>query len=418
MAIVERVKNICFKPNAEWPVIAAETTTTKDLLLGYVVPLAAIGPIAAFIGGSVIGRSLPFIGSYHVPLAAGLTLAIFTYLMAIVGIFILAFIINALAPTFGGEKSSAQALKVAVYSYTPGWIAGALNILTALSLLAIIGGLYGLYLLYLGLPRLMKAPQEKAAGYTVVVVLCAIVLSVIITAVGGTVAGAGLIGSGALSGMAAHERIASAPVQFDKDSPMGKLQALGTAMAESNKKMEAAQKSGDPNAQAAAAMQGLGTLLGGGKHVDPIDIDQLKPFIPATFGGLPKTSGSAEKNGVAGLMISKAEAAYGVEAQKRVTLEISDTGGASGLLGLAGWAGVQGEREDDNGFERTGKENGRLVHEKGSKHGGGNEFTIVLGDRFIVSAKGNGVELADLKTAVSGLDLAKLESMKDLGVQK
>ena len=417
MAIVDRIKNICLKPNAEWPVIAAETTTTKDLILGYVVPLAAIGPIAAFIGGTVIGRSLPFIGSYHVPMVAGLTLAVFSYIMSIVGIFVLSFIINALAPSFGGEKSSAQALKVAVYSYTPMWVAGVLNLLTALGLLAVIAGCYGLYLLYLGLPRLMKAPQEKAIGYTVVVVICAIVLSVIITAVGATVGGVGLMGAGALNGMA-HPHVASAPVQFDKDSPMGKLQALGQAMADSNKKMEAAQKSGDPNAQAAAAMQGLGTLLGGGKRVDPIGIDQLKPFIPATFAGLPKTSGNAEKTGMTGLMVSKAEATYSDQAQKRVTLEVSDTGGASGLLGLAGWAGLQGEREDDNGFERTGKENGRLVHEKGSKHGGSNEFTIVLGDRFVVSARGNGVELGELKTAVSGLDLAKLESLKNQGVQK
>jgi hypothetical protein len=81
--------------------------------------------------------------------------------------------------------------------------------------------------------------------------------------------------------------------------------------------------------------------------------------------------------------------------------------------------GVQGEKEDDNGFERTKNENGRLIHEKSSKReGGGNEFTIVLGGRFIVSAKANGLDLAALKTAVSGLDLAKLEGMKDVGVQK
>jgi hypothetical protein len=420
MALVERVKNICGKPKLEWPVIAAETTSTRELLTGYVLPLAAIGPIAVFIGGSLIGRSLPFVGSYRVPVTAGLTMAAFTYLMTIVGIFVLAFIINALAPTFGGEKSGAQALKVAVYSYTPGWIAGALNILTSLSLLAAVAGLYGLYLLYLGLPRLMKAPQEKAAGYTVVVVLCAIVLSVVIAAIGGTVAGAGagMLGARALSGLPQAGVSAPAPVQFDKDSPLGKLQDLGKAMADSNKKMEAAQKAGDPNAQAAAALEGLGALLGGGKRVDPIGIDQLKPFLPATFAGLPKTSSNAEKSGMAGLMISKAETTYGDPAQKRVTLEVSDTGGASGLLGLAGWANVQGEKEDDNGFERTSKQDGRLVHERGSKHGGGNEFTVVIGDRFVVSAKGTGVELAELKAAVSGLDLAKLESLKDVGVQK
>ena len=164
MPILERVKNICLKPNAEWPVIEAETSSTKELLLGYVLPLAAIAPIAGFIGGSVIGRSLPYLGSYRVPMASGLTMAVFTYVMAVVGIFVLAFIINALAPSFNGSKDSAQALKVAVYSYTPGWIAGVLHILTSLSILALIAGFYGLYLLYLGLPRLMKCPQEKASA--------------------------------------------------------------------------------------------------------------------------------------------------------------------------------------------------------------------------------------------------------------
>lgn len=420
MAILERVKNICLKPNAEWPVIEAETSSTKELLFGYVLPLAAISPIAGFIGGSVIGRSLPYLGSYRVPMASGLTVAVFTYVMAVVGIFVLSFIINALAPSFNGSKDSAQALKVAVYSFTPVWIAGVLHILTFLGILALIAGFYGLYLLYLGLPRLMKCPQEKALGYTVVVVLCAIVLGVLFTTLAGIVGafgmGGGMMGSGALSGL--PHGSAAAPVQFDHDSPLGKLQDMGQRMAESNKRMEAAQKSGDPGAQAAAAMQGLGALLGGGKRVDPIGIDVLKPFVPASFADLPKISSSAAKNGVAGLMVSKAEATYGDHAQKNVTLEISDTGGASGLLGLAGWAGMQGEREDDDGFERTGRQDGRLVHEKGSKHGGSNEFTIVLGDRFVVSARGRGVELGDLKTAVAGLDLSKLESMKDVGVQK
>jgi hypothetical protein len=53
-----------------------------------------------------------------------------------------------------------------------------------------------------------------------------------------------------------------------------------------------------------------------------------------------------------------------------------------------------------------------------SKSGGTNEFGVVLGDRFMVSAKGNGVDFDQLKSAVSGLDLGRLESMKDAGAQK
>jgi hypothetical protein len=418
MSIVDRVKNICLTPNTEWPVIAAEPASAGSLITGYVIPLAAIGAAAGFIGGSVIGRTLPFIGTYRTSLASGLVFACFTLVMAVVGVFVLSLIINALAPNFGGEKNSTLALKVAVYSYTPAWVAAVLNILPLLGVLAILGGLYGLYLLYLGLPRLMKCPEDKAVGYTAVVVVCAIVLSIVITAIGATVVGVGMIGAGALGG-AAGRGARGGEVQFDKDSAMGKLQDFSKKMEETSKKVEAAGTRGDSNAAGAAALEGLGVLLGGGKHIDPIALDQIKPFVPETFAGLPKKTSSAERTGMSSLMVSNAEATYGDDAQKRVTLKISDTGGASGLVGLASWASLQEEKEDDNGSERTRKVDGRLVHEKTSTRAGGtNEFSVVLGERFVVSASGVGVDLKELKAAVTSLDLARLESMKDVGVTK
>ena len=408
MDIIQRAKNICLTPATEWPVIASEPATAGGLITGYAAPLAAIGAIAGFIGGAIVGRTIPFVGTYRVPFATALVAAIFMFGMALVGVFVLSLIIDALAPTFSGQKNSIQALKLAVYSYTPAWIAGVLQISTLLGILAIFASFYGIYLLYLGLPTLMRSPQDKSIPYTVVVLICAIVLSVVITGLGGLILGAGMVGAGALSGATPG----SSDVQFDKNSPLGKLDALGKKLDESNKKMEAAAKSGDPNAQATAAMEGLGALLGGGKRVDPLGIDQLKPLVPDTFAGLPKTASNAEKNGIAGIMVSKAEATYSDNAEKRVTLEISDTGGVSGIMALAGWAGVEAESENDNGSERTHKENGRLIHEVQSKTGGSNEFAVVLGDRFVVTAKGRGVDLNALKTAVAGLNLAKLEAMK------
>jgi Yip1 domain len=416
VSIVDRARNICLSPATEWPIIAGETTTAGTLMSGYVVPLAAIGAIAGFVGGSLIGRTLPFIGTYRVGFISGLVFALFTVCMAVVGVFLLSLVINALAPTFGGEQNSAQALKLAVYSYTPAWVAGVLQILPLLGIFAIFAAFYGLYLLYLGIPRLMKCPEDKAVAYTAVVVVCAIVMSAIIAVMGGTIVGAGMIGAGALGGSAASRP--SSEIQFDKNSAMGKLQDLGKKLEESNKKVEAAQKTGDHKAEAAAAIEGLGTLFGGGKRVDPIAIGQLKSFVPDSFAGLAKTSSNAEKTGIAGLMVSKAEARYGDGAGKTVSLDISDTGGVSGLLGLASWAGVEGEKDDDSGTEKTEKIGGRLVHERTSKRGGTNEFGLVLGDRFMVSAKGNGVSVSELKAAFSALDLAKLESMSEVGVQR
>jgi hypothetical protein len=418
MSIIDRVKNICLTPGTEWTVIEGEATSAQNLLIGYAAPLAAIGAVAGFIGGSIIGRTVPFVGTFRTGLFIGLVGAVFSFVMALVGVVILALIINALAPTFSARQDSGQAFKVAVYSFTPAWVAGVLHLLPLMGILVLCASLYGIYLMYLALPRLMKCPQDKAVGYTAVVVICAIVLSVVIGVAGAAVTGAGLIASGGLASMVTGSRTAPRDeAQVDKNSALGKLQEIGNKLDASSKKMEAAQKAGDTSGQAAAALDALGTVFGGGRRVEPLSVEDLKPFVPDTFAGLPRTSRNVERNGIAGLMVTKATATYGSDG-KEISLEIADSGGVSGLVSLASWAGMQEEKEDQDGSERTMKEGGRLVHEKVSKTGGTNEYGIVLGERFMVSASSRDVDLNTLKAAIAALDLAKLESMKEAGVQK
>lgn len=412
MDVKTRVKNILLTPKTEWPAIEAEPTTTGAIVTGYVMPLAAIGAVAGFIGGSLVGTTVPFLGTYRVPIMAGLAGAVFTFCVAIVGVFILAFIINALAPTFGAQKDSHKALKVAVYAYTPAWIAGALQILPALGMLAIFAALYGLYLLYLGLPALMKAPHDKAVGYTAVVVVCAIVLSIVLAGIGGLI-----VAPAALGGLGSIASSSSEP-QYSPDSAMGKLEALGRKLEESGAKMEQAQKSGDTAAETAAAFEGLGALLGGGKRVEAVSVDQLTPLVPEQFAGLARTSRNAERNGMAGITVAKAEATYGDGAGHSAKLEITDSGGATGLMGLASWANLQGERENDEYSERTEQVGGRMVHQRMSKTGGTHEYNVIVADRFIVTAEGDGIEFVALRNAVSALDLGKLEALKNVGVAK
>lgn len=177
--IISRAKDILLKPKDTWPVIAAEPATTQSIYVPYVVALAAIGPIAQFIGGQVFGISV-FNVTYHPPLAGALVSAVVGYALSLVTVFLLALVIDALAPNFDGQKDPVQALKVAAYSGTAGWVGAIFGLLPALSLIGALVGLYGLYLLYTGLPVLMKVPQEKALGYTVVVIIAAIVLFVIV----------------------------------------------------------------------------------------------------------------------------------------------------------------------------------------------------------------------------------------------
>lgn len=172
---VEHAREILFHPRQEWLIIDSEPATVGELYRRYIAPLAAIGPAAAIIGFSVFGIRVPFVGRYRMPFGSALASGIARYVLALVGVFVLALVIDALAPTFGGQKSRIQALKVSAYASTAAWCAGIFALVPPLSFLGILG-LYSLYLLYGGLPVLMKAPQEKAAGYTALVVVCAIVL--------------------------------------------------------------------------------------------------------------------------------------------------------------------------------------------------------------------------------------------------
>ena len=407
MAIVDRVKNILLTPKTEWPVIATETTSTSGLMLGYVAPLAAIPAICGFVGGMLL------FGMLGMSSMIGLMAAVLGYLMSFVGVFVIAFIINLLAPTFGGEKNQANAMKVAVYSFTAAWIVGVFSLIPIIGVLGSLLGLYSVYLMYVGLPVLMKAPVEKSIGYTAVVFVVAIVFYIVTGAIVAMVVAFGRPAMH-LGGMGSSSMSSST---FDKDSKLGKLEAFGKKMEEAGKKMEAAEKSGNKDEAAKAAMGMFGAVLGGGKSVEPLGIEQLKPFVPETFAGLARKSSKAEKTGAMGIMVSKAEARYADDAGKSIHLEVSDTGGAAGMMAFAGWAMVQGEKEDEYGTEKTSKVGGRLVHEKTRKDGH-NEYDVVIGERFIVAAKGNGVDLATLKSAVAGLDLSKLEGLKDVGVQK
>src|SRR4029078_3504727 len=129
----------------------------------------------------------------------------------------------------------------------------------ALGVLAIFAGFYAIYLLYLGIPRLMKAPQDKALPYTAVIIVVAIVLAVIIGMIGGLFV--------SMPGSRFAANTSSSDVQFDKNSPLGKLEAIAKKAEESTQKVEAATRAGDRNAAAAAAVEVLGALLGGGKPV-------------------------------------------------------------------------------------------------------------------------------------------------------
>lgn len=180
MGLIDRAKNIIMRPKQEWPVIDTEPATVGGLFTGYIIPLSLAPTIAATIGMVVFGISIPLFGTIRMPIGDALGSAAVRFVGGLIAIYLLALVIDALAPSFSGTKNPIQALKVAAYSYTAAWVFGILAILPVLGIIGALLSLYSLYLLYTGLPVLMKSPPEKALGYTAVVIIVAIILAICI----------------------------------------------------------------------------------------------------------------------------------------------------------------------------------------------------------------------------------------------
>ncbi len=184
MSLVDRVKNILISPKTEWPVIAGESASVGSLFTSYAVILALLPLVGSLIGGLVFGSLLAGLGGGGAGIGFILVPAIIGYIVTLGVLFLMHLVADGLAPSFGGTKDKIQALKWVTYSATPIWVAGLLSFIPGLNILLMLAGFgYAAYLLYLGAPSVMKVPEDKAVGYTAVVIIIWLVITWIISAV-------------------------------------------------------------------------------------------------------------------------------------------------------------------------------------------------------------------------------------------
>lgn len=377
--LVARAKALILSPKDEWPKIAAEPTSIGDIFRSWVVPLAAIGPVASFIGGQVFGYGA-FGFSYRPSFMGGLSLAILSYGLTLLSVYISALVIDGLAPSFGATPNRTAAYKVAAYGATAAWAAGIFGLIPSLGWLGILG-LYSLYLIFLGLPFLMKAPPDKAVGYTIVT----IVIMFVIALVSGTIASKL---SGSVFGSAASLGAASGTIKVPGGGSvdMGKLEEAGKKLEEATAKMQS------------------------GEGKPPIAPDVLQGLLPTIVGGLSRSSVESSSVGAAGMGGAQAEARYG-SGDQVITLTVTDMGPIGGLASLGSALNVQSSKQDGNSYEKIGKVDGRMTTEKFDSAEKRGEYGTIVADRIMVQAEGNAASIDVLKEAVASVDLDKVAAL-------
>lgn len=378
-SLVDRAKAIVLTPREEWPVIAAEPDTQGDIFRRYVLPLAAIGPVAGFIGGQIFGYgALGF--SYRPGLVAGLSTAVVSFALSLLGIFVLGLIADFLAPKFGGVSDKLAAFKLVAYGATASWLAGIFGLIPSLGFFGLLG-LYSIYLFYTGAQPLMKVPQDKAAGYVAVTILCAIVLAIFVAPITAAVTGlwaaatpsiAGASDDGELSGTLAIPGAGSVD--------MGKVQQM-------SKQMEDATNGKSP----------------------PVDTARLSALLPTSIGAYQRTA--IESTGM-GQMGTTAQGTY-TAGDKSFTLKVSDMSALGALAGLGAAIGVENSREDANGYQKTSTVGGQIQTEEWSKLSNSGKFSRTVANRFMVEAEGSAASIDELKAAVARIDPDDLTELVD-----
>jgi hypothetical protein len=399
-----RVKSILLSPRTEWPVIDAEASTVRSIYRDYAVWLAAIPALAGFIGLSLIGVG-GFGVTVRVPVLQGLWNAVIGMALTLATVWVMAWIVDALAPKFGGRKDFVSAFKLVAYASTAAMVSGLSFLLSALPFLMLLGALYSLYLFYIGLPVLMKCPPGRALPYTAVIMVCGFVANLV-----GAFLTVSLVPSfGPSAGGDLRIETPKGSVAVDT----ARLEAMAKKMEESARKVEEASRSGDAAATGRAANDAMAMVAGalggatGGRA--PVSPAELKALLPATLAGLERGDWESSGGTAVGVSLSSAKAHYG-DGDRRIELEITDPGTLAGVAAMVGQLAT-GERESEGRTERRYRQGQHMVQEVADRRSGHTEYTLTLDSGLVVEAQGHGVDMTVLKGAVEGLDLGRLESL-------
>ncbi|CAN5193657.1 hypothetical protein BH10PSE13_BH10PSE13_16360 [soil metagenome] len=374
-SLVSRAKAILTDPKQEWPRIAAEPKTIGEIFTGYSVPLALIGPVAAFLGGQIFGFGA-FGFSYRPSLLGGVSTAITTFVLSLVSLVVLMLIVEFLAPKFGGTATRTSAFKLVAYGMTASALAGVFGIIPSLGWLGIVG-LYSFYLFYTGVTPILGVPADKALSFTAVTVLCGILLWLVVGALAGTVA-AMVSGPALFSSGDDGELSGNVSVPGVGNIDVGKLQAAANR----------AEKAANGAIKAA-------------------DAASLQALLPATVVGFSRTSIESQSLGTAG---SNAEARYEKDG-KSFRLSVTDMSAMGGLVSMGAAMGISSNKQDADGYEKTETVDGRIVSEKWDMTDKSGEYGTTLADRFMVKAEGQVDDIAVLKAAVASIDEGRLSAL-------
>lgn len=355
-----RVRGLLLAPSQEWRLIDAERPTLRALFVRWVLPLTVFFFLAQTIGSMAFPMRVEGVASAPSAVRA-ISIIFFGTLFMLAGVWATAWIIDRLAPAFGGRRDFMSALKLAAYSGTGLWLSGVFGLFPAISLLGVVG-IVSFYTLYRGLPLLMKSDGDRTLPYTALVIAACATLGVVLMTLSGCFA---IVGPSprAAAPVAAPAIPAAAPV-----------------------------KAADPAA--------------------PIDLEKFRRLMPdAIPGGWVRAGMNIKNSGAGGVSGRTMEAVY-ERRHQRLFVRLIDVGPEGAAKMVADQQALRPARQDADGYLAYAAEGERFRITEESRNAGIARAITIVRNRVALALEGTGGVTMDELTSAQGLvDMERVDQV-------
>ena len=183
--MLSHVWGLLSHPEDEWKDIRKENCTIGKCYCSHVLLLAAIPPLAGYIGTTQVGWSVVSREVSRLTPESALGIAVLSYLTILVAVFTVGKLIHWMGQTYGTKQTLPQCIALAAYTATPLFLIGIMLVYPVLWLNLLIGLpalAYTVYLLYTGVPIIMGIPKERGFLFSSAVLAVGLVMLVAVLA--------------------------------------------------------------------------------------------------------------------------------------------------------------------------------------------------------------------------------------------
>ena len=184
--LIKHLAGLFINPSREWEAIRDNHTSLAGIYTQFVLLLALLPPIAAYIGTTQVGWQVGWGAPVKLTSGSALAIVVPFYFAILVAVYVVGKAIHWMATTYGADPTLEQCVKLAAFTATPLLLLGVTALYPLLWLNFLIGLValaYTVYLLFTGVPIMMNISQERGFLFSSSVVTFGLVSFVALLAV-------------------------------------------------------------------------------------------------------------------------------------------------------------------------------------------------------------------------------------------